>query len=66
MNATIKGRTGSFVMEQIGLFSNGILLSKRIILPKSVTGDLKGLKGEANFNSKDADSFEITFEYYFE
>lgn len=66
VNATLDGKQGSFVLEHIGLYSNGIVISKRTILPKTVTGELKGLRGEANFSSEDADSFEIVFEYYFE
>src|SRR5687768_8263019 len=54
VEATIEGRKGSFVLEHIGLYTNGVVISKRTILPKTVNGDLKGLRGEANFSSEDA------------
>jgi hypothetical protein len=66
INATLEGRSGSFVLEHIGLYSKGIVISKRTIVARSVTGELAGLRGEANFSSEDADSFEITLDYYFD
>jgi hypothetical protein len=66
MNAILDGKRGSFVFEHIGIFTHGVVISKRTILPKSVTGELTGLRGEANFSSEDSDSFELTLDYYFE
>ncbi|GIM48104.1 hypothetical protein DNHGIG_36530 [Collibacillus ludicampi] len=59
-------KSGSFILEHLGKFENGILTSKRTVVPGSGTGDLKGIRGEIHFESGNAEEFPITFNYYFE
>ncbi|MGE7933847.1 DUF3224 domain-containing protein [Viridibacillus arvi] len=59
-------RSGTFVLEHVGKFENGVLTSKRNVVIGSCTGDLIGLKGEVNFQTGSAEQFTITLEYRFE
>lgn len=62
----IGDKSGSFVLEHIGKFENGVITSKRTVVPDSATGALTGLRGEINFIYGNAKASPITFEYYFE
>jgi hypothetical protein len=62
----VDGRAGSFVLEHVGKFENGVVKSKRAIVPNSGTGELKGICGQADFQSGPADQFPMTLEYGFE
>jgi hypothetical protein len=42
----IGARTGSFVLQRIGLFENGEAKESYSVVPGSATGQLAGLKGE--------------------
>ncbi|AXF57375.1 DUF3224 domain-containing protein [Salicibibacter kimchii] len=62
----IGDKSGSFVLEHVGKFENGLLKSKRNVVQGSGTGELTGIVGEINFESGSAEEFQITFNYYFE
>jgi hypothetical protein len=59
-------KSGSFVLEHKGRLENGVIKSKRTIVPDSATGALKGLHGEINFVSGSGKEFPIVLDYYFE
>ncbi|WP_396954462.1 DUF3224 domain-containing protein [Niallia sp.] len=59
-------KSGSFVLEHVGKYENGVLTSNRTIVHGSGTGELTGIQGEVNFESGSAEEFRITFNYYFE
>jgi hypothetical protein len=42
----IGSRTGSFVLQRIGMFENGEAKESYSVVPGSATGELSGLKGE--------------------
>src|SRR5690348_14404808 len=43
VSGSICGRTGSFVLEHVGTSRNGVVTSKRTVVPGSGTGELAGL-----------------------
>jgi len=42
----IGGKTGSFVLQRIGVFENGQAKESYSVIPGSATGELRGLVGE--------------------
>ena len=44
----IGGKTGTFVLQRIGTFDEGLAKETYSVLPGSATGDLLGLKGHGN------------------
>ncbi len=66
VTGTLDGKSGSFVVEHIGIYNSGMIVSTRTIVANSATDELKGLKGKANFEAFGSERFEITFEYSFE
>ena len=66
VTGALNGKEGSFVLEHIGIKNKGIMVSTRTILPGSATGELRGLKGKADFHSIGKEKAEISFEVSFE
>ncbi|MDP4266669.1 MAG: DUF3224 domain-containing protein [Bacteroidota bacterium] len=62
----LEDKSGTFVLEHTGKFENGILTSKRTVVPDSATGGFKGLHGEINLIAGPSDQYQIIFNYYFE
>ncbi len=61
-NGTLKGKSGSFVMDDRGTFENGVLTGMLQILPGSGTGELVGIAGNAHYHSNASDvAFEIEY-----
>jgi hypothetical protein len=46
---TIGERTGSFVMQDVGAFENGVAKGRWTILPGLSTGDLRDIRGDGHF-----------------
>ena len=42
----IAGKTGTFVLQRIGVFENGQAKESYSVIPGSATGELQGLRGE--------------------
>ncbi len=42
----IEGRSGSFVLQRVGVFEDGQAKESYSVVPGSATGDLRGLRGE--------------------
>ena len=59
------GKSGSFILEHDGTFENGVLKSKRTVLPGAGTGELVGLRGHITLQSGSAEEFPVTFDYEF-
>ncbi len=57
--------SGSFVLKHAGRFANGVVNVKQTVVPGSATEELKGLRGEINFQSAAAKEFPVTFHYRF-
>lgn len=65
ITGSVKGKKGSFVLEHIGKFEDGVIKSIRTVVEDSATGELSGLRGEIIFISNQAKEFEITLNYSF-
>jgi hypothetical protein len=44
----IGGKTGTFVLQRIGVFENGQAKESYLVIPGSATGELKGLRGDGS------------------
>jgi hypothetical protein len=44
-------REGTFVMQDVGTFENGLAKGRWTILPGTSTGDLQGISGEGHFDT---------------
>jgi hypothetical protein len=44
----IGGRTGTFVLQRIGVFENGQAKESYSVIPGSATGELQGLRGDGS------------------
>jgi hypothetical protein len=44
----IGGKTGTFVLQRIGVFENGQAKESYSVLPGSATGELQGLRGDGS------------------
>lgn len=51
VTGTIDGRAGSFVMQDVGMFEDGIAKGRWSILPGLGSGALRGIRGEGHFAS---------------
>ena len=61
----LDGRTGSFILKQVGRYVNGALSSKLALVPASATDGLKGLRGEMNLRNISPTQFAVTFNYHY-
>lgn len=66
ISGRIHSKQGSFILEHVGKFENGILRSRRTVVPGSGTGDLINLRGEINFDTGPNHEFSFVLKYYFE
>ena len=48
VTAQIGGKSGTFVLQRIGVFENGEAKESYSVVPGSATGELDGLRGEGN------------------
>ena len=48
VTAQIDGKSGTFVLQRIGVFENGEAKESYSVVPGSATGELDGLRGEGN------------------
>ena len=62
----VGGKNGSFVLEHSGKVVNGVLSSKRTIVKGSGTGDLEGIRGVIQLESKAHHMQQLMLEYFFE
>lgn len=57
-------RAGTFVMQDVGTFANGVAKGRWTILSGTSTGDLQGISGEGFFDTTDESStytLEVSF-----
>lgn len=60
----VDGRSGSFVLQRIGRFENGLATESYTVIPGSGTGELRGLRGEGESSVGHGleHPFELTYE----
>ena len=59
----IGARSGSFVLEDKGVFEGGVAKSTLTVMPNSGAGELRGLKGEGSYATGHAQQHEMKFVY---
>lgn len=52
VTGSLAGRTGSFVIQNSGVYEDGTAKGTWSIVPGSGTGDLAGLRGEGTFDAR--------------
>ena len=57
---------GSFMIQHVGTFADGISTVTLSIVPGSATGELVGLRGEGGFAFGHGEEYPFTLDYYFE
>ena len=53
-------RTGSFVLQHIGTFTNGVVNAALTIIPGSGSGEFADMSGAGSFESGHAESYPLT------
>jgi len=68
IEATIGGRTGSFVLQATGTYRDGTATADCTVVPGSGTGGLRGLRGVGRYVARHADypNVPFTLDYRFE
>jgi hypothetical protein len=66
VTGSVGGRSGSFVLQHIGTFEDGVAKVTLSVVPGSGTGDLRGMKGEGGFSVGHQPPYAITLDYGFQ
>ena len=67
VTATVAGRSGTFVFQDVGTLSpTGDVDGRWFVVPGSGTGQLAGLRGEGSFTAAVGESAVISLDYWFE
>lgn len=66
VTGTIAGRSGSFLLQDAGTLSDGIVSGEWFVIPGSGSGGLAGLRGTGGFRANLGEDAEITLDYWFE
>ena len=66
MEGSLRGRAGSFVLQHVGTYKEGISKESLHIVPGSASGELQGLKGDGIFESGHAQEYTFTLDCSFE
>jgi hypothetical protein len=59
----IEGKSGTFVLQRIGVFENGQAKESYSVIPGSATGDLRGLAGEGSSALGHGTEYPFTLDY---
>lgn len=62
----IGGKSGSFVLQHMGTFKDGIAKSTWSVVPGCEAGDLQGIRGEVNSTLGHAKDYPVEFNYELE
>lgn len=63
---SLNGRSGSFVLQHIGTFQEGIAKVNLLVVPGSSTDELIGLRGAGSFAVGHTEPYAMTLDFYFE
>ena len=61
----VAGRAGSFVLQRVGSFENGVATESYSVIPGSGTGELQGLRGEGTSAVGHGREHPLTLDYEF-
>lgn len=59
----IHGKSGTFVLQRVGVFENGQAKESFAVIPGSATGELRGLRGEGNSAVGHGSEHPVTLDY---
>jgi hypothetical protein len=65
VQGTLNGRTGSFVLQHVGMMNRGTPQLSITVVPDSGTADLTGITGTMNIDNQDG-NHSYTFDYSIE
>ena len=63
INGRLGGRAGSFVVQHTGTDEGGMTKSTMLVVPRSATGELRGLRGEGSFAARHTAIVPYTLDY---
>lgn len=63
IEGSLGGKKGAFVVQHTGVFEGGMAKVAWKVVPGAATGELKGLTGEAHYETGHAKSHAVVFEY---
>jgi hypothetical protein len=66
ITGNLDGRSGSFVLQHVDTFENGISKAVLSVVPGSGTDELEGLKGEGDFEVGHSEKYALTLVYGFD
>lgn len=66
ISGRIGDKSGTFVLQRIGVFEDGLAKESYSVIPGSATGQLRGLRGEGTSALGHASEYPFTLEYEFE
>jgi hypothetical protein len=62
----VDGKSGTFVIQHVGSYSDGAARSSWSVLPGAGTGDLVNLRGNGGYGAGHGETGEVSFSYNFE
>ena len=62
----VDGKSGTFVIQHLGSYSDGAARSSWSVLPGAGTGDLVNLRGDGGYGAGHGETGEVSFSYNFE
>ena len=65
VSGTVDGKTGTFVLQHNGTFSDGKARSSWSIVPGSGTGDLASLRGNGSYVAGHGEPAQVSLQYSF-
>lgn len=66
VSGKLGGRQGTFVLQGSQIVENGRIKATWFVVPRSGTGDLRGLRGEGGFEGEFGKGSDGTLDYWFE
>jgi Protein of unknown function (DUF3224) len=64
---TLDGKSGTFVAQARGVFTDGVAATDWFVVPGSGTGDLVGLRGEGGYRAGGGEpAVTVSFDYFFQ
>jgi hypothetical protein len=66
VTGTIGGRSGTFLLQDQGAVSGGVVSGEWFVVPGSGTGGLAGLRGTGGFTANLGEGAAVTLDYWFE
>jgi hypothetical protein len=63
---SVGGRSGSFLLQDAGTVTDGVVSGDWFVVPGSATGGLVGLRGTGGFRANLGSDAAVTLDYWFE